>query len=277
MTEWLQEVTKRLAPVSETPELDAEVLLRSVCAIDSATLATRREASLDDMQLERLEDLIVRRCKGEPVAYLLRQKEFWSLTLRVTPATLIPRPETELLVDCTLDRVKSDADAKILDLGTGSGAIAIAIASERPRAQVSATDLSVHALDVARTNAKALGFESIEFLNGDWLNAVPGRHFDLIACNPPYVRSNDPNLELRHTKYEPRVALISGKDGMEALGEIVSQAPNALVAGGWLLLEHGHDQESAVHKLLSIAGFDSIVHYSDAGGKPRVSGGQICQ
>ena len=274
VTAWLQRATSRLAAVSETPSLDAEVLLRAVCALDRATLAAHRETNLDQRKLEQLEDLLVRRSMGEPVAYLLGEKEFWSLTLRVTPATLIPRPETELLVKHALDCVKSGAEAKLLDLGTGSGAIAIALASERRQAQVSATDISVTALGVAQANAKALGFEGIEFLYGHWLEAVSGRRFDLIACNPPYVRSDDRDLEFRHTKYEPQVALISGTDGMEALREIVPAAPDALLAGGWLILEHGHDQQSAVDELLSIAGFDPIVHYLDVGGQPRVSGGQ---
>ena len=273
--QWLRCATKHIAGISDTPGLDAEVLLRAICMLDRTALAIAPEAPLKIEQLKRLENLLVRRAQGEPVAYLLEEKEFWSLTLRVTPDTLIPRPETELLVECALDRVEDTTAVQVLDLGTGSGAIALALARERPSAQITATDVSLRALEVARVNAKAHRLQNIDFRAGHWLKAVPGQCYSLIACNPPYVACDDPQLETCHTKYEPQLALIGGKDGMEALQQIIPATPHALVPGGWLVLEHGHQQEHAVDHLLYQAGFESIVHYSDTSGKSRVSAARI--
>jgi release factor glutamine methyltransferase len=275
--QWLQRATKRIARLSDTPRLDAEVLLRAVCMLDRATLALALDAPLKIQQLEKLENLLFRRTQGEPVAYLLEEKEFWSLTLWVNRDSLIPRPETELLVECALDRIQWAKAVQVLDLGTGSGAIALALAKERPAAQITATDISRRALKVARTNARMLGIPNIKFRAGHWLNAVPGQYYSLIACNPPYVSIDDPHLEIGPTAYEPQFALISGKDGMEALQQIIPAAPRALDPGGWLLLEHGHQQEHAVDHLLYAAGFNSIVHYRDASGQSRVSAAQISE
>jgi release factor glutamine methyltransferase len=275
--QWLQRATERIAGISDTPGLDAEVLLRAICMLDRTTLAIAPETPLKMKQLERLENLLVRRTQGEPVAYLLEEKEFWSLTLWVTRDALIPRPETELLVECALDRIEDTTAVQVLDLGTGSGAIALALARERPRAHVTATDISLRALDVARANAKAHGLQNVNFRAGHWLNAVPGQCYSLIVCNPPYVAFNDPHLESWHTKYEPQLALISGKDGMEALQQIIPAAPRALIPGGWLVLEHGHQQELAVNHLLYQARFESIVHYRDTSGNSRVSAARISE
>ena len=245
--------------------------------LDRTALAIAPEAPLKMEQLERLENLLVRRAQGEPVAYLLEEKEFWSLTLWVTRDALIPRPETELLVECALDRIEDTTAVQVLDLGTGSGAIALALARERPAAQITATDVSLRALEVARANARAHGLQNVDFRAGHWLNAVPGQCYSLIACNPPYVAYDDPHVETWHTKYEPQLALISGKDGMEALQQIIPAAPRALVPGGWLVLEHGHQQEPAVDHLLYQARFDSIIHYRDASGKSRVSAARVSE
>ena len=269
--QWLRRASERIAGISDTPGLDAEVLLRAVCTLDRTALAIAPEAPLKMEQLERLENLLVRRAQGEPVAYLLEEKEFWSLNLWVTRDALIPRPETELLVECALDRIEDTTAVQVLDLGTGSGAIALALARERPAAQITATDVSLRALEVARANARVHGLQNVDFRAGHWLNAVPGQCYFLIACNPPYVAYDDPHVETWHTKYEPQLALISGKDGMEALQQIIPAAPRALVPGGWLVLEHGHQQEPAVDHLLHQARFDSIIHYRDASGKSRVS------
>ena len=275
--QWLRRASERIAGISDTPGLDAEVLLRAVCMLDRTALAIAPEAPLKMEQLERLENLLVRRAQGEPVAYLLEEKEFWSLTLWVTRDALVPRPETELLVECALDRIEDTPAVQVLDLGTGSGAIALALARERPAAQITATDVSLRALEVARANARAHGLLNVDFRAGHWLNAVPGQCYSLIACNPPYVARNDPHVEPWHTQYEPKLALISGKDGMEALQQIIPAAPRALVPGGWLVLEHGHQQEPAVDHLLYQARFDSIIHYRDASGKSRVSAARVSE
>jgi release factor glutamine methyltransferase len=272
--QWLHHATERIAGVSDTPELDAEVLLRAICILDRTALAAAPETLLKIEQLERLENLLVRRRQGEPIAYLLEEKEFWSLPLWVTRDTLIPRPETELLVECALDRIEHATAVHVLDLGTGSGAIALALARERPAAQITATDVSLKALEVARVNAKALRLQNVNFRAGYWLNAVPKQCYSLIVCNPPYVAFDDPGLETRHTKFEPQLALISGIDGMEALKQIIPAAPHALTPGGWLVLEHGHQQETAVNHLLYQAKFKSIVHYRDTSGKSRVTAAQ---
>ena len=275
--QWLRCATERIARVSDTPGLDAEVLLRAICMLNRTALAITPETPLNMEQLKRLETLLVRRAQGEPVAYLLEEKEFWSLTLWVTRDTLIPRPETELLVECALDRIDDTTAVQVLDLGTGSGAIALALARERPAAQITATDVSLRALAIARVNARAHGLQNIDFRTGYWLNAVAGQCYSLIVCNPPYVAFDDPHLETWHTKYEPQLALISGKDGMEALQQIIPAAPRALIPGGWLVLEHGHQQELAVNHLLYQARFESIVHYRDTSGNSRVSAARISE
>ena len=275
--QWLRHATERIAEISDTPSLDAEVLLRAICMLDRVALAIAPETPLKMEQLKTLENLLARRAQGEPVAYLLEEKEFWSLTLWVTRDALIPREETELLVACALDRIEDTTAVQVLDLGTGSGAIALALASERPAAQITATDVSLRALEVARVNARTHGLQNVNFRAGHWLNAVPEQCYSLIACNPPYVAYEDPHLETCHTKYEPQLALISGKDGMEALQKIIPAAPHALLPGGWLVLEHGHQQESAVDRLLQQARFDSIVHYCDTSGKSRVSAARVCE
>jgi release factor glutamine methyltransferase len=245
--------------------------------LDQTVLAVAPDTPLKMEQLDRLENLLVRRTQGEPVAYLLEEKEFWSMTLWVTQDALIPRPETELLVECALDRIENKAGVRVLDLGTGSGAVALALARERPATQITATDISTRALKVARVNAKTHGLQNVIFRTGDWLNEVPEQCYSLIACNPPYVARDDPHLEIQHTQYEPQLALISGKDGMEALQQIIPAAPRALVPGGWLVVEHGHQQEPAVDHLLCQARFKSIIHYRDISGKSRVSAAQVSE
>lgn len=209
------------------------------------------------------------------MAYLLGRRGFWTLDLAVGPDTLIPRPETELLVEQALQRLPSGQPCRVADLGTGSGAIALAIASERPLAQVVATDRSAAALAVARRNAEALGLASrVGFREGDWFAPLAGERFGLVASNPPYIREGDPHLGQGDLRHEPPSALASGADGLDALRAIVAGAPGHLEPGGWLLLEHGHDQGPAVRALLSDAGFVDVATVPDLEGRDRVGLGR---
>ena len=273
--EWLTESICQLSHSSSTPQLDAEIILRNICITDHDSIWFPEQIQLDEQQINRLGSLLRRRIQGEPIAYLVGEKEFWSLTLKVTKDTLIPRPETELLVECAIERIGIEDSVHLLDLGTGSGAIALALAVERPSAQVTATDLCEKALEVARQNAKAHDVKNVIFRLGHWLSAVPQKLYALIACNPPYIAPDDPDLDRLHTKFEPQLALISENNGMSALQHVISAAPRFLVPNGWLILEHGHQQKLAVKHLLCEARFDSIVHYDDISGHPRVTVGRM--
>jgi release factor glutamine methyltransferase len=209
-----------------------------------------------------------RREHGEPVAYILGRKEFYGLELAVNPAVLIPRPETELLVEVSL----RTNPGTVLDLGTGCGAVALAIKRHRPQARVVAVESSLAALAVAQRNSVKLGLQ-VDFRHGRWFQPVAGERFDLVACNPPYVAAGDPHLE--ELKYEPRAALVSGRDGLEAIREIVAAAPGHLEPGGWLLLEHGLGQDRAVRALLVQAGLEGVATWPDLAGIARVAGGRV--
>jgi release factor glutamine methyltransferase len=208
------------------------------------------------------------------VAYLVGVKEFYGLPFRVTPDVLIPRPETEELVEAALERLPQRETSKVLDLGTGSGCIAIAIARQRPAAQVTAVDSSSPALALARENAAALGVE-VEFLQSDWFAALGGRRFDLIVANPPYVAADDPHLRQGDLRFEPRLALAAGADGLADLRRIVRAAPEHLRPGGWLLFEHGYDQTETCRDLLHSTGFAELVFRADIAGLPRIAGGRL--
>lgn len=219
--------------------------------------------------------LVERRIAGEPVAYLLGHRGFWSFDLRVSPATLIPRPETERLVELALERLAPDADLRVADLGTGTGAIALSIAHERPRASVIATDASGEALRVAQANAEALGIGNVEFRHGDWLASVSGERFDLIASNPPYIAESDAHLEQGDLRFEPRSALASGVDGLDDIRRIAADAPLHLRPGGWLLVEHGWDQGNAVRALFQAHGFSAVETVQDWEQRDRVTLGRM--
>lgn len=218
--------------------------------------------------------LVERRRAGEPVAYLTGRRGFWTLELEVTPATLIPRPETERLVELALERLPREASVRVADLGTGSGAIALAIASERPRARILATDASADALAVARGNAARLGLGQVDFAQGDWLAPLAGERFDLIVSNPPYIEAGDPHLAQGDLRFEPPLALASGVDGLDAIRRIVHDARAALVPGGWLLFEHGWNQGAAARALLHGAGYAQVSTAQDLEARDRVSGGR---
>lgn len=257
---------------------EAELLLAHALGESRTWLFAHGDAHIAGDVAAHFEALLQRRAAGEPVAYLTGRRGFWKFELAVTPATLIPRPETELLVELALQRLPADGwsrhrPLRIADLGTGSGAIALALAHERPRSHVVATDASIDALNVARSNATELRIGNIEFRQGDWYAPLPGELFDLIASNPPYIEAGDPHLHaLRH---EPRTALASGADGLDAIRAIVRGAPAHLVPGGWLLLEHGFDQGNAVQALLSAAGMIEVATGGDLEGRDRVTSGRI--
>ena len=254
---------------------DAALLLAHALGKSRSWLFAHADDALGEAEAERFDVLLARRAAGEPVAYLTGWRGFWTLELAVTPATLVPRPETELLVDLALARLPVDAPVRVADLGTGSGAIALAIASERPRAQVLATDASSAALDVARGNAARNGIGNVAFRLGSWLQPLGEDTFDLIASNPPYIAEGDPHLAQGDLRFEPAMALSCGADGLDAIRVIVRDAPACLRPGGWLLLEHGWEQGDAVRALLAAAGFVDVATERDLEQRDRVSLGRL--
>lgn len=267
--ESLRDAAKRLGD-----RADAEwLLLHALAQPRSWLFAHAADALAADVQ-QRFDALVERRATGEPVAYLTGRRGFWTLDLEVTTATLIPRPETELLVELALDRLPRDADARVADLGTGSGAIALAIASERPRAQVVATDASSDALAVAQRNAQRLGIGNVRFAHGDWSAPLERERFALIVSNPPYIEAADPHLAQGDLRFEPASALASGVDGLDDIRRIVTDARAHLEPGGWLLFEHGWNQGGAVRALLREAGYAAVFTARDLEQRERASGGQ---
>jgi release factor glutamine methyltransferase len=256
---------------------EAEHLLLHVLGRDRAWLFAHGDDALPAESAAAFEDLLARRMVGEPLAYLLGRRGFWTLDLQVSPATLIPRPETERLVELALARLPPDHALRVADLGTGSGAIALAIASERPLAQVVATDISAEALDVAGANAQANGIANVAFRHGSWLAPLAGERFDLIASNPPYIAEDDPHLAQGDLRFEPPSALSSGTDGLDAVRAIVLAAPDHLVPGGWLLLEHGWDQGAPVRALLMARGFIDVATETDLEHRDRVTLGRVTE
>ncbi|MGH8084754.1 MAG: peptide chain release factor N(5)-glutamine methyltransferase [Lysobacter sp.] len=253
---------------------DAELLLAHVLDRPHSWLYAHGDDELDADALARFEALLARRRAGEPVAYLVGHRGFWRFDLQVSPATLIPRPETELLVELALQRLPTDRPLRVADLGTGSGAIALALAHERPRAEVVATDASTGALVVAAANARTLGLDTVQFRQGDWLAPLAAERFDLIASNPPYIAEGDAHLGEGDLRFEPASALASGIDGLDAIRRIVTAAPAHLVPGGWLLLEHGLEQGDAVRALLVSAGLVEVGTAQDLEHRDRVSFGR---
>lgn len=255
---------------------DAELLLlHALGRRDRSWLFAHAGDVLPAETAERFESLLSQRERGEPVAYLLGRRGFWTLDLEVTPATLIPRPETELLVEQAVMRIPADRTSRIADLGTGSGAIALAIATERFLVHVVATDASGAALDVARANARTHEIRNVEFRQGDWWAPLAGERFDLVASNPPYIADADPHLGQGDLRFEPRGALASGADGLDAMRLIVAGAPGHLHPGGWLLLEHGWEQGDAVRDLLRAAGFADMATVRDLEERDRVTLGRL--
>lgn len=254
--------------------VDARVLLRAVLGIDDARLAARPERPLTDEQRRRYLELTERRRAGEPVAYLTGEREFYSLAFKVTPAVLIPRPETELLVETALARIPDSSECRVLELATGSGCVAVVIALNRTRAQVTATDAARDALAIARENA-ARHRARVEFIASDWFAALAGRRFDLVVANPPYVAEQDLCLAQGDLRFEPRAALVAGADGLGCIRHIVTQARAHLAPGGRLLFEHGYGQSGRCCALLAESGYREVTTHRDLAGIERVSEGRI--
>lgn len=261
--------TERLSGVSDSARLDAEMLLCQAINMPRSYLFAHPEDELDPITLDRFTALVERRVSGEPMAYITGIREFWSRELLVSPATLVPRPETELLVSLALQEIPNDTKRRILDLGTGSGAIAISIAGERPLCEVTATDISEDALCIAAENVRQADLANVVCVKGNWTLPVAGLKFDLIVSNPPYVREDDEAL--RHLSHEPLAALAAGPDGLRDIRTLASACKDLLLPDGWLMLEHGFDQEADVASILGDAGWADIACHTDLAGKPRVT------
>lgn len=267
----LHTATVMLARSSATPRLDAEVLLEFVTGLSRTNFRAMPERELAAAAGWSFQQLIKRRLQGEPVAYIRGHQEFWSLLLEVTPAVLIPRPETELVVERALAHIDAAATARIADLGAGSGAIALAIANERPSTRIVAVDSSREALAIASRNAGRLQIANVRFVQGSWLAPLAGERFEMIVSNPPYVADDDADLAAHVRRYEPAAALICGPTGFEALDRIVSESPGHLESGGWLILEHGWKQAAAVRDRLVRSGFSHVRSHADLAGHERVT------
>ena len=276
MTETIGDALRKAVPLlgdSDTARIDAEILLAHALNKPRSHLFAWPEKSLATPEQQHFNDLLEARRRGQPVAYLTGTREFWSLALKVTPGTLIPRPETELLVELAIDRIRERNYSSLLDLGTGSGAIALAIASECPNLRITACDVSPAALAVARENADTLSTSNISWIQSDWFSNIPLETFGIIVSNPPYIEAADSHLQIGDVAHEPKLALSSGRDGLDAIRQIAQQAPEYLCEGGMLMFEHGYTQGNAVREILSSGGFTSLETRQDLSGLDRVSSG----
>jgi release factor glutamine methyltransferase len=255
--------------------VDARLLLQHVTGATIAQIVSYPGRQLGPVDRMRFESLVARREAGEPIAYLLGEREFYSRAFAVTPAVLIPRPETEGLVDAALSRLQAHGRPDVVDLGTGSGCVGITLALEHPQARVLAIDASADAIGVARRNAAALGCDNIDFVIGNWLQGIDGRRLAMIVGNPPYIGAADAHLGQGDLRFEPRSALTPGDDALADVREIIAQAPAALAEGGWLILEHGHDQGPSVRALLASHGFGEVFSERDLAGHERITGGRM--
>lgn len=267
--QWLKQAIDRLT-ASESPRRDAEILLAFVTGRTRTFILAFGETALTDDELTRLDALLARRAAGEPVAYLIGQREFWSLPLEVSPATLIPRPDTECLVEQALARLPA-TPCRILDLGTGTGAIALALASERPDCHVTALDIIPEAVALAKRNAQRLGIDNVTVLQSHWFSALTDARFSLIVSNPPYIDGDDPHLSQGDVRFEPKSALVADNAGLADLETLVTEARRFLEDNGWLMLEHGWQQGEAVRELFTRAGYQGVETCRDYGGNERLT------
>lgn len=269
----LADAARRLEAGSPSPRVDADLLLQHVLGKDRTWLRLHEEHYPDADALARFDALLQRRARGEPVAYLTGSRGFWSLELAVGPATLIPRADTELIVEWALELLPLAVEAQALDLGTGSGAIALALKRERPRCDVTAVERSPEALALARANGERLGL-GVRFVQGDWFAPLGGERFDVVVANPPYIAADDPHLAQGDLRFEPASALVATGQGLDDLRRIIDGAPAHLFPEGRLLLEHGYDQGEAVRQLLIGRGFADVATRQDLGGNDRITGGR---
>ncbi|TDN60078.1 [protein release factor]-glutamine N5-methyltransferase [Scandinavium goeteborgense] len=270
--QWLAQAIERLAN-SESPRRDAEILLGHVTGKTRTYILAFDETTLTTEEGAQLETLLSRRVNGEPVAHLVGIREFWSLPLEVTPATLIPRPDTECLVEQALGRLP-ESPCDILDLGTGTGAIALALASERPDCRVTAVDFVADAVALATRNARSLGINNVTIAQSNWFSALEGKTFGMIVSNPPYIDEQDPHLAEGDVRFEPLSALVAADEGLADLAHIIREGRRFLLPGGWMLLEHGWKQGPAVRELYIQAGYDEVETCRDYGGNERLTVGR---
>ena len=266
-----QRLSLELSIGTNEASIDVRLLLQQVLNVNHAWIISHAEETLSAEQINAFNALIERRLAGEPMAYILGQREFYGLNLKTTSATLVPRPDTEALVESALAKISVDTPSNVLDLGTGSGAIALAIASQRRLANITAVDFSEEALQVARENAVSLNLNHVAFLQSSWFDGLANRKFDLIVSNPPYIAKDDVHLQQGDLRFEPITALASGIDGLDDIRVIVANAPQHLNQNAWLMLEHGYDQADAVSRLLADRGFAQVSHALDLAGIQRVT------
>lgn len=274
LKDWLTQAEKRLAPITPTPRLDAEIILLHALKINRTKLYTHPETLISDTHLTLLSYLLEQRLASKPIAYILGEKEFWSMSFKVTPDVLIPRPETEHLIELALSLLDTHQSHTILELGTGSGIIAITLAKECPNWKILACDISASALEIAQENAQQLlpSQTNLSFCLSNWFNNIPSQTFSAIISNPPYIAENDPHLSA--LEYEPINALTSGNDGLEDIKKIITQSPIYLASGGMLLLEHGYNQGKAIRELFKETNFEKILTHSDLSEQERVTIGK---
>ena len=271
-----EQLKQKISLEKEEAFREANLLCQQVLDVNRAWLITHDSDELLANEQAKIEALLQRRLAGEPIAYILGVREFYGLPLKTTPATLIPRPDTETLVEAALAKLPEGAALRVLDLGAGTGAVALAIAQNRPNAQVTAVDFSAEALSVAKENALNLSLARVRLMQSDWFSCLQGEKFDLIVSNPPYIAENDEHLKQGDLRFEPITALASGEDGLNDIRRIIQEAPNYLNPNGWLMLEHGYDQAEKVAALLKLRGFSQVSHAQDLAGIQRVTFGRSC-
>ena len=270
-----QSIQKMLVLELSEANFEANLLCQHVLNVNRAWLISHERDALEPNQQVGFEALLQRRLNGEPMAYILGSRDFYGLQLKTTPATLIPRPDTETLVEAALAKIPQNASLNILDLGTGTGAVALAIASQRPQTKVIAVDASLEALKVATENAQDFKLANVRLLESNWFSALEGEKFDVIVSNPPYIAQDDEHLKQGDLRFEPLSALASGVDGLDDIRKIIQDAPDYLNPNGWLMLEHGYNQAHVVAALLNARGFSKVAHATDIAGTLRVTFGAI--